>query len=212
MGNIISISGVDGSGKTSIIDELIKDLEGCDVKTKYVWLRYNHYLTKGLLAFCRLTGYTRYQRYENSRVGYHEFYRSRIISWLFIGLTFIDTLFASIFKVYMPAIFTRKTTVCDRWIFDIMVDLEVDTKISFYQGTLLNSMFKSLIPKKAKCFLIKREFESVREEREESLNDSNFPKRHDLYIKHSTDAEFISINNDGTIEESVNQIKAKLNR
>ncbi len=211
MGNIISISGVDGSGKTSIIEELIKDIESRGIQTQYVWLRYNHYLTKGLLAFCRLAGYTKYHHYENSRVGYHEFYRSKIISWLFIGLTFVDTLFATIIKVYIPAIFMKKTIVCDRWMLDIMVDLEVDTKISFYHGTLLNSLFKFLIPNAAKCFLIKREFESVRKERDESINDNNFPKRHDLYIKHSTDASFINVNNNGTIEESVNQIIDKLN-
>ncbi len=210
MGNIISISGVDGSGKTSIIEELINELESCGVHTQYVWLRYNHYLTKVLLAFCRVAGYTKYHHYENSRVGYHEFYRSKIISWLFISLTFIDTVFATIFKVYFPSLFSKRTIICDRWMFDIMVDLEVDTKIPFDKGTLLNSIFKSLIPCKAKCFVIIRDFDSVRKERDESVNDDNFPIRHELYVKHSADEEFIEVNNNGTIIESVNQIKARL--
>ena len=80
-GKIIAISGIDGCGKTSIIKELIKSLSKNGEESRYVWLRYNHYITKFLLAFCRLSGLTKYENVQGVRVGYHEFYRSKIISF-----------------------------------------------------------------------------------------------------------------------------------
>lgn len=203
---IFVVSGVDGSGKTSVIDCLQKTLESRGLQTRYVWLRYNHYLSKFVLAFCRYTGLTRYFHFVDSRVVYHDFHRSKIISWLFIATTFIDTLFASFFKVYLPALFTNKVIVCDRWVYDIMVDLEVDTRVQFSDGRWLKRLFLSLLPSASVCFVITREQSLVRGARDESLNDDNFPVRCELYLRHAKDGRLHSIDNNGSIEQSVEQI------
>ena len=205
-GQIISISGVDGSGKSSIIGILQKRLQNKKIKTKYVWLRYNHYLTKFLLAFCRYAGFTEYKHFTNSRVVYHNFYRSKFISWLFIFLTFIDTFAASVCLVYIPLFFSKKIIICDRWVFDIMVDLEVDTHIGFTNHSLISKIFKMLIPKNCKYFLIFRNIDKVRNTKDESIRDKNFPVRYELYLSHSTDPLVRLINNDDTLENSVHQI------
>jgi len=203
---LIVISGVDGSGKTSLIEKLQAALEAQGKPTRYLWLRYNHYLSKFVLAFCRYTGLTRYLYFENSRVVYHDFYRSRLVSWLFIGTTWIDTFFVSLFKVYLYRLFSRKVIICDRWMYDIMVDLEVDTKIEFADHSRLKKTFLSLLPANALCFVISRDMESVRKERDESLNDDNFSVRSRLYLRHAQDGKLITVDNNGTIEESVQQV------
>ena len=206
MNKIIVISGVDGSGKTSVIEKLQATLEKQGVETRYLWLRYNHYLSKFVLAFCRYTGLTRYLHFENSRVVYHDFYRSRLISWLFISTTWIDTFFVSLFKVYLYRPFSNKLIICDRWMYDIMVDLEVDTHIEFANGGTLKRRFLSLLPSDAICFVISREMEKVRKERDESVNDENFPVRSRLYQRHAQDGKLITVDNNGTIDESVEQV------
>ena len=51
---IICLSGVDGSGKTTLSKMLANELHKKGFNVSYVWMRYNHYLTKPLLGFCRL--------------------------------------------------------------------------------------------------------------------------------------------------------------
>jgi len=206
MSKIISFSGIDGCGKTSIITQLRKRLLIQGKTTKYVWLRYNHYLTKLLLGFCRITGYTKYENIKGIRVGYHEFYRSRFVSYLFIFLTYIDTLAATIFAVYIPSIFTKHIVVCDRWVFDIIVDLEVDTGINFSEKSFFIKAFKKLIPQRASCFLIQRNIQCVTKSRPEHIHDRNFIKRFRLFEQFVEDQRIKTIDNNASIENSVEKV------
>ncbi len=203
---IIIVSGIDGSGKTTIIEAVKSELarQGCE--SRYVWLRYNHYLTKFLLAFCRVIGLTKYEHFEKSRVGYHNFHKSKLISWLFILLTFIDTLGVSIYKVYLPSLFSKKTTICDRWVIDILIDLEVDTRLDFSHGSFVSRLFKYLLPSDSHYFIIKRESDVVRKARDESMNDRNFPRRYSLYERHSGEPGVQLIDNNGTLKNTIKQV------
>jgi len=206
MSKIIIVSGIDGSGKTTIIESIQEELARQGQESRYVWLRYNHYLTKILLAFCRLIRLTRYEHFENSRVGYHDFHKSKIISWLFVVLTYIDTLAVSVVKVYLPSLVSSKTIICDRWVYDIMIDLEVDTMLNFSKGTFVSQLFKSLLPRKHQYFIIKRDFDIVKQARDESMNDRNFPRRFELYERHAKESRIQVINNNGTLKNTIKQV------
>ena len=203
---IIVISGIDGSGKTSIIEGVRKEISSRGHKSRYVWLRYNHYLTKFILAFCRVAGYTKYHHFEKSRVGYHDFKRSKIVSWLFVISTLIDTFFASAVKVIVPSLFSNTVIVCDRWVVDIMIDLEVDTGIKFSENCFISKLFRALVPTGSQYFLIMREKGVVRKERDESLNDRNFDIRYSLFEKHAKHPDIIAIGNDGTLDETIGKV------
>jgi thymidylate kinase len=206
--SIVSLSGLDGCGKTTIIERVREELACRGQATRYVWLRYNHYLTKLLLGVCRLLGFTRYENHSGVRVGYHDFHRSRVISWLFIGLTFVDTFFATVLRVYMPALFGKSIVICDRWIIDILIDLQIDTGIDLTQKRLTSSAFMMLIPNFAQCFIVMRSAELVRTSREENLFDRNFEKRLRLYKAHASCSRVTVIENSGTIDSAVAKITA----
>jgi len=205
-GRIIAVSGVDGCGKSSIIENVMADLAKQGRPCRYVWLRYNHYLTKGLLAVCRLAGLTKYEYFEGVRVGYHEFYRSRIISHLFVWLTYIDTLMASAALVYGPALFSDKVIVCDRWVIDIMVDLEVDTGIRFAPGGFYYRLFTALVPQSSRNFIIERDPDLIRQVRMENVHDRNFLKRVKLYRWHGKNGGAEMVENNGEIGRAVGRI------
>jgi len=208
---IIVISGIDGSGKTSSINALQEMLKNKGIKSKYVWLRYNHYLTKFVLAFSKCIGLTKYEYFDNSRVVYHNFYKSKIVSWLFIWFTYIDTLLVSIFKVYIPSKLKSEYIIIDRWVFDIMIDLEIDTRMDFSRNSFFSKLFKSLLPSSANCFLIQRNSNTVRVERDESINDRSFFQRYSLYDYHSSDLVLEPIDNNNKLTETISQIEKKLN-
>ena len=54
MKKFIIISGIDGSGKTTIINELTKALEVEGKTTKYIWMRFNHYSVKVMNMLARM--------------------------------------------------------------------------------------------------------------------------------------------------------------
>lgn len=205
---IISISGIDGCGKTSIIKGVRRKLKDGGHSTQSVWLRYNHYLTKILLVFCRMAGLTHYEYPDGVRVGYHEFYRSRLVSWLFIAFTYIDTFLTGILLVRIPSLLTSRVIVCDRWVLDIMIDLEVDTRIHFSAGGWLERLFRSLMPGNVKCFLIMRDETGVLSCRPENMRDRNFQRRQDLYKEYSARPWVTRVDNDGMIEDAVGQVVA----
>jgi thymidylate kinase len=200
---IVCISGIDGSGKTSIIEALGKELQETGQPSRYVWLRYNHYLTKFLLAFCRLTGLTRHEYPDGLRLGYHEFHRSRVVSWIFVLLTYLDTLAASIVRVYLPTAFGSKLLVCDRWIIDIMIDLEIDTRMRFAADSRLERLFRGLLPAQSRCFLITRSPDAVEHCRPENRRDRNFQRRLDLYQEYSTRKWVTTVQNNSSVREAV---------
>ena len=202
---IIAISGIDGCGKTTVIEKLQEELSQKGLPVKYVWLRYNHYLTKPLLLLGRLLGLTWYEP-EDSRVGYHEFYRSKVISWLFISFTYIDTLLASVVCVYVPSYIFGKTVICDRWVLDIIVDLGVDTRQPVAMSSLWIRCFLGLVPKKAKCFVIERDSSLVEEVRSEHRLDKNYPRRLELFEKVSRFPVAVPVDNNSSIDRAVQSI------
>jgi len=206
---VICVSGIDGCGKTSIIEGVRCGLEAAGLPTRYVWLRYNHYLTKLLLAFCRLAGLTRYEYPDGVRVGYHDFYKSRVVSWLFIIFTYLDTLLVSILLVYLPSALGSQALVCDRYVLDIMIDLEVDTRIRFMAGGRLERLFRGLMPAHAQCFLIMRDQQAVLQCRPENVHDGNFQRRWDLYREYAARSWVETVENNSTIEEAVKQVVEK---
>jgi len=200
---ILSYSGIDGSGKTSIIDGVSDALQKKGHKTRYIWLRYNHYFTKLLLVFCRLIGLTSYHTVDGVRIGHHDFYKSKTISYLFIFLTYIDTLITTFFLVYIPRFFTDTVIVCDRWVLDILIDLEIDTRLNL-TNTFVSRIFLALIPADAKCFVIYRDYDSVLNARDDHKIDKNFERRYKLYYSESYE-RFQIINNTKSLDDVINE-------
>ncbi len=208
-GQIISISGADGCGKTTIIRSMRSMLSELGVPSRYVWLRYNHYMSRGLLAFCRLAGLTRYEEIGGVRVGYHEFYRSKVVSWIFVVLTYFDTLITSVLKVYFPVFLKKNVVICDRWILDILVDLELDTRIQFNPSTGIGRMFMGLIPAQCHSFIIYRDQQALIESRRENALDRNFSKRLSLYERQGSYPGVTSIRNDQSAEATARRILSR---
>ncbi len=200
-GKIVAVSGVDGSGKTSLILEVERLLQSKGNATRTVWLRYNHYATKALLVICRLLGLTKYEYIESGRVGYHEFHKSKVVSYLFIWLTFIDTLIVSFVLVRIPSIVSSSVIICDRWILDILVDLETDTGISLDEDSFIHKAFVSIMPSETTCVLIERNREAVIDSRKENARDKNFPLRWRLYQQHAKSRWVVPLRNNTSIEK-----------
>ena len=120
MAKCIIISGIDGSGKSSIIDATMKSLGNEGKSVGYIWLRFNHYLTKGMHAIARVLGLSVKVHNEMGDVWQHRLYKNQAFCSLYIFTTYIDS-WVSRLK-YNKMAHYHDIVICDRWITDILVD------------------------------------------------------------------------------------------
>jgi hypothetical protein len=207
---IFSVSGIDGSGKTTIVTGLASSLRSQGDNVRVFWLRYNHYLTKPLLVMARLLGYTVFEQHGDCRVSYHEFYRSKVLSHAFIWLTWLDALLTTFFLVWIPVRLFDQIVICDRWVPDILIDLEIDTHICLQGDSWYNKMFWALVPAAARLMVVYRGYEDVVEARLEHHYDRNLGKRFELYNISAKHKNVTVIDNTADLERTLAQVKALL--
>lgn len=201
----IIISGIDGSGKTSIIEGIETFFKERKMTTVVIWLRYNHYFVKPLHALARILGLSKQYNSSEGKVWRHEFYKSKLFSWVYIRFTYIDTLIGKM-KLNFKIKNKPDIVICDRWLNDILIDL--GTKI--HNDNFLNSKwycrFKKMLPNTSNEFLIIRNEQDLLKCRLENQEDPDFNFRLKLYNNLKQKNEIIVINNSSTIEIAVKDI------
>ncbi len=177
----ICITGIDGVGKTTHVNLIIEHLRRKGIKCQYKWLRFHHFFSFPLLAFCRVMGYTRVSTLGDSqKCSYHEFYKSRFISSVYPWILFVDTFLFTTVKVYIPMFFGI-SIVCDRFIYDTLIDLAVATKRTDIHKEFVGKLFLKLIPKNAHFVMLSLEKSIILLRRPELKNDLTFDERYALY-------------------------------
>lgn len=204
----VVISGIDGSGKTTVINQLQSDLKEQGLRTAYIWLRFNHYLAKVMHAMARLLGLSVKVHSEMGETWQHQFYKSPIFCDLYIITTYIDTYLSKI--KYNRAAKGYDIVICDRWITDIIVDLATKTHRSHFINGKWAKRFLKILPENALLFVVYRETQDVVDCRLENKVDPDFQFRLDIY-KRLLGKNFIHpVDNRGTISNSISQIKEVL--
>ena len=205
--NLIYVMGIDGSGKSTVSEYLADNLREQGYDVDVVWLRFNHVITKPLLGFCRLIGLTKYETYDGIRVGYHDFYKSSIISFLFILFQYLDALRVKYTTILPILNKSNHIIILDRYVYDILIDLAVDTRKNDLVYTWFGRRFRNLLPENSITILVRRDLEKVLDVRPEGKVDRNFESRYKHYQQLDEIPGINIINNDGTLEELLSSAK-----
>lgn len=202
----ICITGIDGVGKTTHVNLIIEHLREKGIKCQYKWLRFHHLFSLPFLAFCRVAGYTRLSTLGNSqKCSYHEFYKSRFISTVYPWILFIDTFLFTTIKVYVPMFFGI-SIVCDRFVYDTLIDLEVATKDHEIYKKPVGKLFLKLIPKNAHFVMLDLDKSTIFSRRPELKDDLTFDKRYDMYRNYAVIFGIGVVFNNGTLNDVNNSI------
>jgi thymidylate kinase len=182
--DVIYIYGPDGSGKSTICKELVKLYNNKGINVTYRWMRFNHYTSKVLNAIGHLMGLSYYKTYpDGTRIGYHQYYKSRFFSTTYCMFTIFDSVIALIFKLWLPLLINKKIVIVDRFVFDTMVDLAIDTHNSNlplnWQGILL----KKILPPRTLFIYIDVDKDIIFKRRPDIKWDENFSMKMKLYKK-----------------------------
>lgn len=202
MTKYIVISGIDGSGKTSVIESLQKHLERDGLQVSYIWMRYNHYLLKGMNAFARLMGLSVKVHNEMGEVWEHRLYKNKLFCKVYVWCSYIDNLIAKR-KVLRQ---TADIVICDRWVNDILIDLGAECRFDDILDGKWYMRFQQLLPANTQQFVVQRNLEDLLGCRVETNTNPDFKYRLSLYKRLAEKNEVIAIDNTGTIANSVNQI------
>jgi thymidylate kinase len=197
---LLCITGIDGVGKTTHVNLLLQYYNNNSIKCEYRWLRFHHFFSLPLLAVSRLLGYTRLSKLGNKqKCSYHEFYKSKTISFLYPWILFLDTIIFTMLLVYIPIVLFRINIVCDRFIYDTLIDLSIALKDDELYRKPIAKLFIMLMPKKSKIIMLNLDKSMIFSRRPELSEDQTFNERYDLYRKFAREFKIVIVENDQEI-------------
>lgn len=199
---LICIIGPDGTGKTTQAKMLIDKLKKEGIDCEYKWFRFHHFFSLPLLALARLMGLSEVKTLKSGRkIGYHYFYESKVISSLYSMLLLLDTFIFALAKIYIPVKIFKKTIVCDRFVYDTLVDLMTSTGNYSIYNTTIGKLFVRLIPKESKIVMLIADEDVLRKRREDIMEDKALNLKIKLYKKLTQEFNIPMIDASLSVEE-----------
>lgn len=202
MKKYIIISGIDGSGKTTVINELTKALETNGKSTKYIWMRFNHYSVKVMNMLARVMGLSVKVHNAFGDVWEHRLYKNRLFCKIYVCCSYIDNVIARRKALKLDADYI----ICDRWVNDTIIDLGAECRMDDILDSKWYERFQNILPENSFQFVVIRNKKDIIDCRVENITNPDFPYRYALYEKLMDKKEVNVVDNSGTIAESVNQI------
>lgn len=206
---LISIVGVDGSGKTTLANWLAGELAAQGREPVLVWSRFRNYLSKPLLALTRLTGHNYYKTLDGVRFGFHDFERLVGYRELFAVLQAVDVNIAAYARIHRRRA-SSDIVICERGPWDTLVDVTADTGLSWLPGSSLGSMYTLLMRRDARVLWISRSPENILSTRVELKNDYKLRARMDVYQRLSELHHWTVIDNNDSLDAAKLQIAGVL--
>jgi len=154
---LISISGLDGAGKTSTINELINIAASSDIPIKRVWGSYELILLRPIIRIGQFLFLRRYNQFKDYTAYYNSIKRlskRSILSKTYEILTLLEYTIQVIFKITIPYMLGKKIIICDRYYFDVLVSLAIT--LSYTKSELKRKLkiFSWFYPKPDYAFLL----------------------------------------------------------
>lgn len=180
----ICFVGIDGSGKTTQAKRLIELMQERGVKSKYVWNKFEPRLAAPFLKIAKVLFFRKKGIFEN----YREHTRTKrrllanpVVSTVYQYLWLIDYLSQIFFKTRIP-LMCGKSVVCDRYIYDPVVDLAVDLNYSERKIKGMLSKISPLFPKPDVIFLIDLPEEIAYQRKDDIPSLEYLKKRRGIYL------------------------------
>lgn len=207
----VFIIGPDGVGKTTQIKLLIKDLKSRGIIYEYRWLRFNHFVSLPLLALARLMGLSEKIKFSNgTEIGYHYFYRSNLISTLYIFTLSVDVVISVFTKYYIPVKILKKNIIYDRFLFDTLIDLMISTGKHKLYKSRIGDLFSKLVPVDGVTILLIGNEDELRKRRDDVKHDKCLSLKIKLYKEISEKYEISTIKTNGSEQQVHQEIKKSL--
>jgi len=204
-GRLICILGPDGSGKTTLAAGLARRFEENDVRVRLIWFRFQHFFVLPILALCRVMGLTEYVHADGYRFGVWRFYRSRLLRKATPIAMLADAWLFSMIRVRLR-LMLGETLVCDRYVYDTLVDLMLGTREPEMDRSLVGRCFLRLVPRNAEVFVVDAPAETIIQRRPVMALDLTLEERRWSYQALADRHGLTVIDNSGSRQASLSQL------
>jgi len=208
MAKIYYLTGPDGCGKTTYLEELEAYFSEKGLDASHVWVRSPKIFSKPLMAYCRLVGLTRYKTIDGIRYGGHFFKRSKFVSHLFPWLQLID--FRIKLKAFSGKLKPESIVIMDRFALDTLADLMLDTGRFDLHKTRVGKKFLELIPGNTKIILLSTSEDNIRRRKLDTRHDPLLDKKIKVYEVLSKDLGLEIVDNNKDFQMVKEEILNKL--
>ncbi len=195
---MVALAGVDGSGKTFLLERLARRLGAAGVPHRHVWSRFRNYLSKPLLALARLTGHNRKEVRDGVRIGHHDFAGAPWLAWPFLLLQLADGAIDAWWRYRRPA--DPRLVLADRCLYDTLVDLAVDTRLEDVVFGPAGRWLVRRLPAPRLAVVVERPVAAIRAARPDALLDRHFARRRALYRRLAREFSLPVVRNTGTAD------------
>jgi thymidylate kinase len=206
---VIYITGPDGSGKTTYLKDIEAHYTNHGIEVEHIWIRSPKILSKPLMAYCRLSGLTKYKTIDGVKYGKHEFYKSKFVSYLFPILQLID------FKIKWYSKKRKlkgvKVWLIDRFSIDTLADLMADTNRLNLHHTNIGKAFLKIAPKNSQIILLNVEEAVIRSRKKDTLYDEHLSAKIKVYQILSNDLKLTVVENSSSFEAVKKELYQILN-
>lgn len=211
-GMLICFIGIDGSGKTTLAKTLIESMRKHGIKTEYTWCKFESSLLR-LLIFIKNKLFVKEddwkKNYEISLEIKKNLFKKRFAYTLYEWFVLLDYRFQIIRKIAIP-LKLGKNLVCDRYIYDTVVDLAADLGYSDEKVTNRINQLLDFSPKPDLVFLVDLP-EEVAFNRKDDVPSINFlSEKRKVYKKIEEEFEMIGLDGTKTLEELEGVIQNKV--
>jgi len=155
-GVLICFTGIDGSGKSTHAISVANFLSQDGVKCKYVWTRWIAITLKPIVVLIKALLLKRnisdknYVKYKSAK----RRYLGKSLARIWQNMVLFDHFLRVLVKIKIPLLFGN-VLVCDRYLYDTLVDLAVDSGYSKGQSKNMSKLYITLLfPKPDVVFLL----------------------------------------------------------
>ena len=204
MEKVICIVGSDGAGKTTIARCFVNEIEKRGQSVACVWMRFNNFFSKVLLAFARIYGYSHFKYVSGIKMGFHDFEKVWWLRWPFAFLQMIDVNIAAWLKLHTYR--KSEVLVFERSAWDTLSDVMADTGIRELDRTWIGRGIVKAFNKKSTVFWIDRDMTLIRKSRIELNEDYKLNVKIANYQSMADYFGWIRIDNNRSIDEAVQEM------
>lgn len=210
----ICLVGIDGSGKTTLAKAFVKFAKEKGVDYHYVWANNQPIF----LGICRLFSRAIFFRGKGMFENYSEYVnrkkslaKNKNIYRIYKLLHTIDYYIWIFVKVKLP-LFMGRRLICDRYVYDVAINLGLLSDLNFEQINELIQQYFRYMPVPEKVFFLDVPLETALQRKDDIPSITYLIARRDKYSLLSDHYGFITINGTGKIDSIISEMFNQLNK
>ncbi|MDH5644421.1 MAG: hypothetical protein OEZ01_00345 [Candidatus Heimdallarchaeota archaeon] len=212
---LIVLTGVDGSGKTTLIKRVSSQLQQQDVRLQIVWCGFRPFLTLPIIRIAKLIMLRRHDKFADYK-GHREarnrgMKRAKFANGVLLFILMLDYYPVIFVRVIIPVLMGR-TVICDRYYFDILLYYSVITNQKTEYLSELVQKLSFLFPNPELCFFIKITPEEAIRRKEDVPSTEYIAERIMYYEQMLKVVDCRCLDGEESVDNNTNKIISEINR